>query len=70
MKTVKLTVEKHYPAGWVFTFKPLQAGTVVPVIPANNLPDSRGKYWVMTDELKDDPYGVLLVPGEYTEGEE
>jgi hypothetical protein len=68
-KTVKLLVDKHYPAAWVFNFAPLRAGTVVPVVPASNLPDSQGKYWVNTPELKDDAYGVLLVPGEYTDSE-
>lgn len=61
---VKLLVDKHYPAGWVFSFPPLKAGTVVPVVPATNIP-GKDKYWINTPELKDDAYGILLVPGEY-----
>src|SRR5438309_11944839 len=62
----KLLVDKHYPAAWVFTFKPIKAGTIVPVIPATNLPkSSRIDYWIDTDDLKDDPYGIGIGPGEY-----
>lgn len=64
-KQARLLVQKHYPAAWVFTFKPLEAGTVVPVVPATNLPDNAGKYWVNTPELEDDAYGILLVQREY-----
>jgi hypothetical protein len=62
---VRLLVEKRYPAAWVTSFKPFAVGTVVPVSPATNLPDNAGKYWINTPELKDDPYGILLYPGEY-----
>lgn len=64
MEKVKLLIDARYPAAWVFRFKPIPAGTVVPVIPANNIPE-KGCYWVDTDELKDDPYGILLRPGDY-----
>lgn len=64
---VKLLVDKHYPAPWVFNFKPIKAGTIVPVVPANNLPGSNGKYWINTEKLKNDAYGILLLPGEYEE---
>ncbi len=60
----KLLTEKHYPAAWVFTFKPLQPGEVVPVVPADNIP-GEGQYWVNTPELENDAYGILLQPGEY-----
>ena len=60
----KLLVEKRYPAGWVFSFKPIKAGTIVPVVPAANLP-GKGKYWINTPELEHDAYGILLCPGEY-----
>lgn len=60
----RLLVEKFYPAGWVFTFKPLQPGEVVPVVLATNLPGV-GRYWINTPELEDDAYGILLEPGEY-----
>jgi hypothetical protein len=68
-KLVRLLVDKHYPAAWVLTFKPLKAGTIVPVVPATNLPNNEGKYWIETVELKDDPYGILLEPGDYEEVE-
>lgn len=64
MLQAKLLVDKHYPAAWVFTLQPLKAGTVVPVVKANNIP-GEGMYWVNTPELKDDAYGILLYPGEY-----
>lgn len=64
MKQAKLLVDKHYPAPWVFTFPPIKAGTIVPVVPATNIP-GKDKYWIETEKLKDDPYGILLVPGEY-----
>jgi len=66
MKHVTLTKDAHYPASWVFNFEPIPAGTVVPVVPANNLPDCEGKYWVNTPELENDPYGILLLPGDYS----
>lgn len=53
-----------YPAAWVFNYPPIEAGTVVPVVPATNIPDA-DCYWVNTDELKDDAYGILLRPGDY-----
>jgi hypothetical protein len=63
--TVRLLVDKRYPAGWVFDFPPIEAGTIVPVVPASNLPDAKGKYWINTPELEDDAYGILLYPDEY-----
>lgn len=60
----KLLIDAHYPAGWVFTFKPIPAGTIVPVEKATNIP-GKGNYWVNTPELKDDAYGILLRPGDY-----
>lgn len=60
----KLLTTRHYPAAWVFRYAPIPAGTIVPVVPATNLP-GKGRYWVNTDELKDDAYGILLEPGDY-----
>ena len=62
---VRLLRDMHYPASWVMTFKPLPMGTIVPVIPATNLPNNHGKFWINTPELKDDAYGILLLPGDY-----
>jgi hypothetical protein len=64
MLQARLLVEKQYPAAWVFTFEPLKAGTIVPVVRATNIPGD-GMYWINTPELKDDAYGILLYPGEY-----
>lgn len=60
----QLLIDKRYPAGWVFNFAPLQAGEIVPIVPATNIPD-KGCYWINTDILKDDAYGILLYPGEF-----
>lgn len=60
----RLLIDAHYPAGWVFKFKPIPAGTIVPVVPATNIPD-KNCLWANTDELKDDAYGILLRPGDY-----
>ena len=60
----RLLVEKHYPAAWVFNFPPFPLGSIVPVVPATNLPGT-GKYWINTPELENDAYGILLLPGEY-----
>lgn len=59
---VRITREAYYPAGWVIRYPPLKVGTVVPVVPATNLPDykEKGLVWVDTEELKDDAYGILL----------
>ena len=54
---VRLLVDKHYPAAWVFSFPVIKAGTVVPVFPASNLPYDNA-YWIDTPELKDDPQGA------------
>lgn len=66
---VKLLVDKTYPAAWVFNYPKIKAGTIVPVVPAYNLPDfdEKGLCWIDTDELKDDPYGILLESSEYEE---
>ena len=61
----KLLVDKHYPAAWVFDYKPLKAGTIVKVQHASNLPDNDHKYWIISHDLQDDPYGILLTEGEY-----
>jgi len=60
----KVLTEKHYPAGWVFKYPPIEAGAIVEVVKADNLPDD-DCYWINTEELKDDAYGILLRPGEY-----
>lgn len=39
-------------------------GVTVPVIPATNLP-YEGAVWINTEELKDDPIGLYLLPDEY-----
>jgi hypothetical protein len=49
---------------WTRHIKPLPAGRVVSVVPANNLP-YEDCFWVDTPELEHDPYGILLVPGDY-----
>ena len=69
MKQIRLTVQKHYPAAWVFHYAPIPAGTVVPVVEATNLPQLTAgpRYWINTEELKDDAYGILVEPGEYIE---
>ena len=63
---VRLLVNRRYPAAWVPSsyFPPIKAGTVVPVVPANNIPRPNC-YWVNTPELEDDCYGILLEPGDY-----
>jgi len=65
---VKLLKDCHYPSAWVFPFeipvKPIAAGTIVPVIPADNIPGN-GKFWINTVELQNDPYGILLEPNDY-----
>ena len=41
-------------------------GTIVPVIPASNLPaDSAIKFWIDTPELLDDPYGMGLYTDDF-----
>jgi hypothetical protein len=64
MMKVKLLTDVQHPALWVFNGPKYSAGTVVPVIPANNQP-GEGKFWIDTPELQDDCYGILLEPGEY-----
>ena len=63
----RLLVEKRYSANWVFSVKPIPAGTVVPVVKATNIPQDRDaiRYWINTPELKDDAYGIGLYDGEY-----
>ena len=62
----KLLVDKHYPAAWVLTFPPIKAGTIVPVVPATNLPkESNIDYWITANGLEDDPYGIGIGPGDY-----
>jgi hypothetical protein len=67
MMNVKLLKDVKYSVNWVFNGPAYYVGDIVPVVPANNLPDSKGKYWINTPELKDDPYGILLEPGDYEE---
>lgn len=65
----RLLRDKHYPAGWVFNFSPLKAGTIVPVVFASNMPQNgQGehiRYWVDTPELRDDAYGIGLYDGDF-----
>ena len=61
---VKLLKDKHYPAAWVFRFKPLVEASIVDAVPAHNIPEPNC-LWVDTEELKNDPYGILLYPGDY-----
>lgn len=61
---VKLLVDTRYSANWVFNGPAYPEGTVVPVIPAHNIP-GEGNLWIDTEELKDDAYGILLRPGDY-----
>lgn len=70
MKYVRLLVDVHYPAAWVMTFPPFRAGTVVPVIRADNIPQNSPdaiRYWIDTPELQDDAYGVGLRDGDFVE---
>ena len=60
----KLLTTARYPAAWVFNYPPIEKGTIVPVIPATNLP-YKDCFWIDTPELQDDPYGILLRPGDY-----
>ena len=60
----KLLKDRHYPAPWVNWPHEYNAGNVVPVIPAYNQPGN-DKYWIDTPELRNDPYGVLLYPGDF-----
>ena len=64
---VKLLKDAHYPAGWVIQWKPIRKGTIVPAVPASNLPDckAKGLLWINTPELKDDAYGILLSREDY-----
>jgi len=66
MKRVRLLVERHYPAGWVFSYPPHKVGETVEVVPARNIP-GEGNYWIENELLKNDPYGILLIPGDYEE---
>jgi hypothetical protein len=65
----KLLKDKYYPAAWVFTFAPLKAGTIVPVVPATNMPQNGAgehiRYWVNTPELEHDAYGIGLYDGDF-----
>ena len=69
MRKARLLVEKMYPAAWVFSFKPIPAGTIVPVSFASNQPqDGAGehiRYWIETPELVGDAYGIGLYDGEF-----
>lgn len=69
VSTVRLLVEKRYPAAWVFSFPPIPAGTVVPVVFASNQPqDGQGRcirYWINTPELENDAYGIGLYDGDF-----
>lgn len=66
---VKLLKDKHYPAPWVFNVPKLKAGTIVPVVPATNMPQNGAgehiRYWVNTPELEDDAYGIGLYDGDF-----
>jgi hypothetical protein len=69
-KLVQLLRDMHYPAAWVLDYEPLKAGTIVPVVPATNIPQaSRNaiRYWVNTPLLRDDPYGIGLCDGDFEE---
>ena len=63
----RLLTEKRYSANWVFTVPPIPAGTVVPVIPATNIPQEGDaiRYWINTPDLANDPYGIGLYDGEF-----
>ena len=64
---VKLLHSVRYSPNWVFNVPPIPEGAIVPVIPATNQPDyeSKGLVWIDTDDLKDDPYGILLDKTDY-----
>ncbi|MCB7128564.1 MAG: hypothetical protein J3T61_03375 [Candidatus Brocadiales bacterium] len=67
-KLVQLLHDMHYPAAWVLDYSPLKAGTIVPVVPATNIPQDSPtaiRYWVNTPELRDDPYGIGLCDGDF-----
>jgi len=64
----KLLVEKHYPAAWVFSFPVMEKGSIVPIVPATNIPQGSPdaiRYWIDTPALKNDAYGVGLYDGEF-----
>jgi hypothetical protein len=67
MMYARLLTEKRYPAAWVFSFAPLAAGSVVPVVPATNQPQAGDaiRYWVNTPELAEDAYGIGLYDGDF-----
>jgi hypothetical protein len=64
MIKAKILSDAHYPARWVFKFKPMPAGSIVPVIKAGNI-QGKDCYWINTPELEDDAYSILLMPGDY-----
>jgi len=65
----RVLMRKHYPAAWVFNFPPIEPGTVVPVVPAHNQPQTGEglhiRYWINTPELENDAYGIGLCDGEF-----
>jgi len=69
MKYVTLKKDVKYPATWPCDLNGLTytAGQTVPVIPATNQPDwkKQGLYFIATDELVDDCYGILIEIGDY-----
>ena len=64
-RLVKLTRDVTYPAPWAHGAPVYRKGEVVPVVPATNAPSYA--FWIDTPELKDDPYGMGLEPGDYEE---
>ena len=60
---VRLLTTVTYPAPWAHGTPVYEAGETVPVVPANNVPEI--DFWIDTDILRDDPYGIGLYPGDY-----
>jgi len=53
---------------WVMPRPTLEIGTVVPVVPATNIPQDSPtaiRYWVDLPEMRDDPYGTGLCDGDF-----
>lgn len=60
---VRILEEVRYPAEWC-KVAPLRPGDIIDAVPADNLPDE-GVLWAQREDLKRDPYGIALYPGDY-----
>ena len=62
---VEVVEDRAYPAGWVTRPPQFKHGDIVPTAAATSS-DQQGCRWIQTRPLIDDPYGVLLDPGDYS----